>query len=684
MSSKKQLNIDDLKLGVCYYPEHWDKSLWEDDMKRMKEVGIHTIRIAEFAWSIFEKQEGVFSFDFFDDFMKVAEKENMNVIFGTPTATPPVWLTTKYEEALNADIEGNLYRHGCRRHYNYNSKKYNELCDIIVEKLAIHYGNHPNIVGWQIDNELNCELMEFYSESDTIAFRNYVKEKYGTLEKLNEAWGTVFWNQTYIDWEEVHLPRKVVHSSTNQHQVLDYIRFVSDSACRFANRQSEILRKHIRKDMFITTNGMFGNLDNHKLTEESLDFYTYDSYPNFAFAMEADPLKSTDLNDRKWSKNLAEVRSISNIFGIMEQQSSANGWSSRIEAPAPKPEQLTLWTMQSVAHGADFVSYFRWRTCTKGTEIYWHGILDYSNRDNRRLAEVKRVFEKFEKLKDVAGAKYKASVGILKDYDNIWDAQIDNYHMRVEKVSQAGLFEGAQVSHTPFDYVYLKDDSCIADLEGYEVLFYPHATIMTESRAELLKKYVANGGKIVFGSRTAYKDINGHCPVEKLPWLLRDLTGTDVIDYTLIGPADEESFVVCDGREIPSPVFNDVLDTLDNAKALGKFKNNYYKDSVGLIENSFGSGKAYYFGGAFNRNTTIELLSMLGVKSPYSNVLELPEECELAVREKDGVEYIFVLNYSKENKSIKVKENLLNLYNDEVVNGDKVLSPYETIVFKRK
>lgn len=150
------------------------------------------------------------------------------------------------------------------------------------------------------------------------------------------------------------------------------------------------MKSTARQD-FITTNGMFGNLDNHRMEDECLDVYTYDSYPNFAYCLCEDPKHSDDLNDRKWSRNLTEVRSICPHFGIMEQQSGANGWNTRMEAPVPKPGQMTLWAMQSIAHGADYVSFFRWRTATMGTEIYWHGILDYDNRDNSMIFWLWRV-----------------------------------------------------------------------------------------------------------------------------------------------------------------------------------------------------------------------------------------------------------------------------------------------------
>ena len=280
------INGERFVMGTCYYPEHWDSSLWEDDLERMLQAGIEVIRIAEFAWNKIEPEEGVYTYEFFDAFLDLAQKKGMKVIFCTPTATPPIWLTEKYPEVLNADQDGLLYRHGARRHYNYNSPVYQKLCRNIVEKSASHYGGHPAIIGWQIDNEINCELDEFYSESDTAAFRKFLQEKYGTVEELNRAWGTIFWNQTYNCWEQIYVPRKTAHNTNNPHHLLDYYRFVSASARRFVRMQSEMIRKYCKEDDFITTNGIFGNLDNQAMQKESLDFMTYDSYPNFAYCLD--------------------------------------------------------------------------------------------------------------------------------------------------------------------------------------------------------------------------------------------------------------------------------------------------------------------------------------------------------------------------------------------------------------
>lgn len=185
----KSLSLDRFHLGACYYPEHWDESLWSDDLIRMKELGFSIIRIGEFAWSIFEPEEGKFEFTLFDRFLEQADANGIQVIMGTPTATPPAWLTYKYPEVLNVSMEGVTFQHGQRRHYNYSSPVYLELCARITREMAQHYKDHPAIIGWQIDNELNCEINVFYAEADHQAFRRWLEAKYGTLEQLNKAWG---------------------------------------------------------------------------------------------------------------------------------------------------------------------------------------------------------------------------------------------------------------------------------------------------------------------------------------------------------------------------------------------------------------------------------------------------------------------------------------------------------------
>ena len=679
----KLLNWNEISLGTCYYPEHWDKSLWEEDLERMQKVGIKIIRIAEFAWSKVEPREGEFTYDFFDEFLTLCDEMNMQVIMGTPTATPPAWLTEKYPDALNARKDGTLFRHGMRRHYNYNSENYKRLSSIIVEKFAEHYGKRKCVIGWQIDNEINCEIAEFYSESDDKAFNKFLQDKYKTLDALNDAWGTVFWNQTYTEWNQVHIPRTTVQGTVNPHQTLDYYRFVSNSACEWARMQADIICKSKKEDDFVTTNGIFGHVDYQRMRDESLDFITYDSYPNFAYTLDSYDKDEASLRDRKWSRNLTETRAISPIFGIMEQQSGANGWNTGMAAPTPRPGQITLWTMQSIAHGADFISYFRWRTATFGTEMYWHGILDYSGRDNRRLKEISYIHEKLGRISEVAGSHYTAKVAILKDYDNIFDSELDVWHKNVEEKSQNAIFKAAQKSHTPIDFVYLTEKISAQDLSKYEVLIYPHMTMVDERVLPVLEEYVRNGGKLVIGCRSGYKDMTGKCTMAYLPGKLKVLTGNDIPEYTAISPDAGDVYIKWGKDEFKASSFADqLLSNADTCKVVGTFEDDYYEGLGAITENRLGDGYVYYYGSAFSEEAAFVFFKNLGVIDPFGEYFDIPEELELAVRQKDSEKYAFVLNYQRKPQSIWLKKGLKEMLSGNIETEEVILQGYEVKVFK--
>jgi len=669
-------------LGTAYYPEHWDKSLWENDILRMQEHGLNLLRIGDFAWSKYEQREGEFTISYFDEFLELCSKHSMDVIFCTPTAAPPVWLLHKYPEILNRDINGDAY-YGPRRFYNYNSPIYRELSERIVEKLAEHYRKWDIIVGWQVDNELNCDLSEFYSDADHAAYREYLKEKFGTLDNLNESLGLVFWSRAYSDWEQVTLNRKNVGGAVNPHLALEERRFFSASAISFCKLQVDVIKKHLPDEKFITTNGLFSNLDYNKLMECGLDFITFDSYPNFAFDLSKDPKRPGNLNDRKWSWNLMWTRSVSPVFGIMEQQAGANGWSTRMETPMPKPGQMKLWTMQSIAHGADMVVYFRWRTSPIGPEIYWHGLNDYANTDNRRLRELGEIGQINSALESIRGTTYKAKVAVLKDYSNAWDASVDVWHGRVDYFSDNSWFEATQLTHTPCDFLYLREQTSLQDLLAYEMLVYSHAAIVELKTADLLKAYVENGGTLIFGARTGYKDEFGRCPMRPMPGLISDWCGVTVKDYTLVSPEDGEINVEWNGKQVCAPVFNEVLKTNDDdTEILARFQGSYYDGQPALCHKPFGMGHVYYLGACFSVEMAQTLLETTNQISPYNHIVELPKEVELAVRTDGEVDYLFILNYKNIELDIKVKKPLLGLTSSKIFEGAITLKPYDVKILK--
>ena len=352
-----------------------------------------------------------------------------------------------------------------------------------------------------------------------------------------------------------------------------------------------------------------------------------------------------------------------------------------MEAPTPRPGQMTLWTMQSIAHGADFVSYFRWRTATMGTEIYWHGILDYSGRENRRIAELRDIHEKLQKLAPVAGKRYQAKVALVKDYDNEWDAQLDKWHNRVAWASESALFAAAEHTHTPLDYVYI-DHATPEQLAQYKVLFYPHATIMTAERADMLKKYVEEGGTVVFACRSAYKNLTGQCVMDKLPGLLADLTAADIPEYSFIAPDAGTVTIDWNGTTLEANVFADLVEPTEGGVREATYTADYYAGSGALVSHAVGKGTAYYYGTAFNEASAKVFLEKLGVADPCADALSLPEGCELAVRGDESGAYAFVLNYLKTPVAVGVKKPLRDLLTGETVQGERTLPAYGVMVLE--
>lgn len=688
----RSLHLEHITLGVCYYPEHWEQSMWAEDLRRMKECGIEVIRIAEFAWNKFEPEEGVYTFEFFDCFMELTKQYDMKVIFCTPTATAPLWLSEKYPEILNADIDGNLFYHGTRRHNNLNSEVYRKFSAQITDKLAEHYVKYDNVIGWQLDNEINCENDLYYSESDHEAFRAYCREKYGTLDNFNQKMGTIFWNQTYTDWQQVHLVRRTnTYGQTNPHLQLEEKRFISESVYTFFKIQADIIRKwqkiYGREDQFVTTNGLFRHIDYQRLVEDVLDFITFDNYP--AFARDS-VLRLEDGNgfmDRNSSRNLIRTRSISPIYGIMEQQTGAGGWNSRMMMPMPQPGQMRLWTMQAIAHGADFVSFFRWRTATMGTEIYWHGLHDYDNRENRRVRELKQISKEVQMLSGVTGGTYQSKVAILCDYDNEWDGENDIWHGPLREKSMGSWFVALQKAHIPFDYIYWEEDMEEGAFENYEYLIYPHATIFTKKRMKLLETVVENGKTIIFGCRSGYKNERGQCYTMPMPGYVGKLCGCEIEEYTYVSAFDGEVEIeVVDGAAPErceargdALLFHDILAPTDGevmAVFRGKEKTGsgcHYENKPAVVRRKCGREAGWYVGTVFAENTANLLIRLTGMSemAAYKKELELPETVEIAVRKGERGTFVFLLNYEKNPASIVAHSGTANKFVD-VLTGETV------------
>jgi beta-galactosidase len=626
--------LDQFFYGVCYYPEAWDSSRHASDISRIAAAGFQYVRMGEGAWSYWEPQEGKFQFDLFDRVIELCGKKKLKVILGTPTYTGPAWIATNYPEVLRWNYQRIPMKHGSRRNYNYTSPKYLELSDRIVTALAEHYRGAEEVFAWQLDNEFNCHMDVSYAPSDTLAFQVWLKRKYKTLDRLNAAWGTGFWSQTYDAWEQIDLPHPtpVFH---NPSQLLDESRFISDTVVAFAERQAAILRR-VNRRWLITHNGLFNNVNGEDLSSK-LDFFSHDQYPLF----------TPDGQWPQYAMPLAQARSLSFPYGILEQQSGPGGQMQYLHR-TPKVGEMRLWAWQSIAHGAKLLGYFRWRTCPYGTEQHWHGILDADDRDNRRLSEARQVGREIRALPDdFFDAEPVRSVAVLKDFDNeINDRRINTYiNAKPFHGELDHWFDALVRHHTPTDIVWPG-----ANLRGYRVLVAGHLKIVDRQMVQWLIGFVKAGGTLVLGSQSGSKDKNGHIVEQPAPGLLRTLAGVEVEEWSTLGEHQSRRASLASGVALELTTFIERLRPI-RASVVAEWSDTdpLFNRGAAITVNRVGKGSVYYIGGHCPSGTVASLLGVLKLRS----AVEASPDVEIIIRNGKSGRYTICLNHSGAQQRIR-------------------------------
>ena len=559
-------------IGCCYYPEHWDDENMEYDLDRIKALGFNIIRMGEFAWSMYEPAEGQYDFSFLRKAVEYAGKIGLDVILGTPTAAPPKWLIDKYPEVLARTDEGIVMAHGSRQHHNHTSEIYLECCKKITEEMLKAFCDCKNVIGWQIDNELNCHRKESYSEADDIAFRKWLENKYGTVENLNKAWGTRFWSLEFDDFSRVECPRKTP-THMNPSLKTDYYMFLSDAAINYAYIQTEIIRKYM-PDAFITHNGYFDNIDYRELTDKCLDIMSFDSYPAFR-----ENLGKTQ--SRMSCYKLALTRSCSEKFIITEQQAGPGGQLSYL-LPTPLPGQIRLWVYQSIAHGAMGVLYFRYRTALFGCEQLWYGIHDHDGEENYRSREIKQISEELNRVGDIfCNNLLKTEVGIYDDYQNLSCEKTECF----VKNDNWEIFNSLNMNNIHADFINFNDD-----FSKYKVVIFPHVAIADETLSKKIEEFTQNGGVAIISARSGVKDKNAHYRPMKAPGVFRNIAGCRVDWFTALSTYDKQS-VVFDNKEYKVDNYYEMLEA-ENGDIVGRYTEGFCKEKGAVCKN----GNVYYVG----------------------------------------------------------------------------------------
>lgn len=526
-----------MKLGVCYYPEHWPEALWADDAARMKALGLTTVRIGEFAWSRIEPTPGRYDWGWLDRAVDTLAAAGLEIIMGTPTATPPKWLIDAHTDILPCDRKGDPRHFGSRRHYSFSSETYRRESTRIVSAMAQRYGKHPSVVMWQTDNEYGChDTVESNDADARAAFRQWLERKYTHIDALNAAWGAVFWSQEYRSFGEIDPPLATVTEANPSHR-LDWRRFCSDQVAEYNDMQIAALRPDIG-DTDITHNfmGHFTEFDHHTLGAQ-LNLATWDSYP-LGFLEQAWWDAPTKLHYmRTGHPDFAGFhhdlyRGVSaGRFGVMEQQPGPVNWARY--NPAPLPGMVKLWTLEAIAHGAELVSYFRWRQAPFAQEQMHAGLNRPNNNPDIASAEVSEVVALLDTVGTLPDSR-KAEVALVYDYADHWAHQIQPQGVSFRHDELSLLYYSAlRALGLNVDIV-----SPNAEMDGYKVICVPSSPLLSQTHLDVLK---ASGAHLVFGPRTGSKTQDFRVPETLAPGPLQTLLPLQVTRVESLRPGYEST-----------------------------------------------------------------------------------------------------------------------------------------------
>lgn len=656
-----------MRYGVSYYPEHKKPEELAHDIQCIIESGINTVRMGEFAWCRFEPREGEFSFEWLDEAIETFGKHGISTIVCTPTACPPAWMIEKHPDILYMDNRGVRRPFGGRRHYCYNNEAYRSYSARIAEKIGERYGRNPYVAGFQIDNEPAQEgTGRCHCPACQEKFRNYLKEKYGTIEEFNERSGGIFWSQEYTHFGQIQIPVNSIEVGAQQ-QIeafyenptvrLEFERFASDSQIEYQNIQADILKKYT--DGFVTTNatGLATNSIDYYRSTKNLDTYAFDYYPGLRNAA-VDSFPYAFARGVKGGKH----------FGVMEFMSGGGHRFSGSGRQQPNPGALKQAVFQSFAHGADLMLHFQYRTFPFGAEQLNYAIVDMDGVPRRRYFEMKETAALLKKLEPYEEADFANDAAILFDYDAHWALRIKpvndpvyHYINYCGEIYNLLLQEGIGADVRSYD----------ADLSRYKVVILPGAFILREEYREKLRSYVAGGGRLIATFLTSVKNGDNVGYTESLPAGLDDVFGVTVQEVEPVFADNtaqvrlalgEKEYISRDGG------WCDLL--AGTAKMIGTYADTYKAGSGVVSENRFGEGTAYYVGTGLEPEAMRALLGWVCRDAGVGAIpFALPERVEAVRRVYEGRSIYYLINFTQDGVTVPLPGTYTDLITGKTVSG---------------
>lgn len=659
-------------LGVDYYPEQTPRELWEEDFRLMKELGVNVVRLAEFAWTMMEPEEGVYDFRFWDDIIERLSAADFDIVLGTPTATPPAWMCHKYPEILPADENGVTISFGARRHYTVHSETYQRFSVAITTEMAKRYGKHPRVIGWQTDNEYGHEKSDrSYSDVDRAAFQIWLKNRYGTLDALNETWGTVFWSQTYTAWEQIPVPRKV-YQEHNPSLLVDFDRFCADGYNHYNKLQVDALREHIHPDAFITHNLVYSDMAvNQQQMAQDLDYVAFDNYPVWGGLPEPNRFEKM-ASDHDLCRSSKQGKG----FWVMEQLSGAQGWSKI--GYLPRPGHIRLWTYQAVARGAEAIVYFRFRAALFGTEEFCHGIIDHDGKPKRKFNEVKQIMTELNTFGDeINASSYQAEVGVYFDQENVWawthQPHSDAFDFRTEFVR---FYGGAVRRQAATDIVFPGDR-----LDQYKLLIVPLYFLTNPTFDQALIDYMEQGGHVIFTYRTGVKDPHNNVIPLTLPGKFAPYAGIEIDEYESLQAVQEnrvEGIGAFAGQASPARLWCDLI-TPTTAEPLAVYRDTFY-DGVAAVTRNVYKGTITYIGASID-DAMIDTIYRQAFLDADVQTFEAPDQVEVVRRHGETRDFLFLMNHdTTASREVVLDAAYKEVNTNETYSGTVTLAPLETLI----
>jgi len=654
-----------MKLGVCYYPEQYPEEVWKKDAVAMRELGLKIVRIGEYAWYKIEPREEMYEWEWLDKIIDILDKEGLQIVLCTPTSAPPSWMINLHPDILPVGENGISKNFGSRRHYCPNNQKFHEYTRKIVTKLADRYGGNPAIIGWQVDNEIGAHnSVRCYCDRCVQGFRQWLINRYETINNLNDSWGTVYWSQVYNHWEEIFPPNLTV-TSANPSQLLDYFRFSSDSFNEFVKLQTTIIKQY-SENQFITHNPdqISFEVNTHKL-RKNLDFLSANSFPTGQAEILTKKLYAPWENIPEFSYDVGDpyitgflhswVRGARNKpFWIMQQQVGQTNWAEI--NPGIRRGTVRLWTWYAIANGAEAVIFNRWRATRFAQENYQSGLFKHDGTPDIGFKDINSILPESPVLQQLREEPLNSSVAILTRFDDLWGISIQPHrkhfeYLRTIFVYYRTLLElGVGVDLVPYD----------SELSDYRLVIAPLAFIVDKEITERLEAYVARGGSLLFGTRSGSKNESNIMENEPLPGLLRSLVGGKISDWQSL--PDGVQFML--RSDIPgltgeAGFWTEAIEVDEGeiVKVLARYLGGPLSGKSAITEHEFGAGTVYYLGFYPSHEQLKSILKYLAQCVRCEGMIDLPEGVAVIQRGNHRIAF----NFTRNEKTFVMDDQMVTL-----------------------